>query len=367
MMALMIPSRTITRYVLRLFVIRLLVIQVMLVLVLQTLDLLGVSNAISAHHAPAGAALLDYVFLRLPGLAVLFLPFSVLLAALATMVRLASTSELVSMTVSGITRMQVALPMMAAAFVAGLLQLWVNESVALPSQVRLTVWQAADYAHAPPARVTPDPKIWFEQNGQIVEGNVAAKSTGSIRLGNMQIIESTRDDRISKISFANQGVWAGGVLDILPQRAIAYNPEHHVAVPIRLAMKTAAATILNRSISAKSISLGGAMKALRDSPQEAALRPDLQARVLHAFSMPLYVALLPMVAAGIVRGTSRGRKILMSAAVGLGVGFLIFVLDSVMYSVGTLGTVSPPLAVWGTILAIFFGTTGLVLHADDRS
>jgi lipopolysaccharide export system permease protein len=365
MMALIIPSRTIMMYVFKLFVVRLIVIQVMLVAVLQTLDLLGVSNAISAQHAQAGGALIDYITLRLPGLGVLFLPFSVLLAGLATMVRLASTSELVSISVSGITRLQLALPMVATAFVAGLLQMAVNEKMALPAQVRLAKWQSDNYAGKPPAFIAANPRIWFEHNGQIVQGDITAQSADRIDLKNLQVIDSTGDDRIAKISYASAAVWTNGVLAMMPQKIIAYNALRLPAQPV--AVKTSAAAILDRSISAKSISLRDALETLEDTAPGELMRPDLRARVHHAFSMPFYVAMIPLIAVGLVRGTTRGRKILMTAAIGLAVGFLIFVLDSVMFSVGTLGTVSPPLAIWGTILAIFFGTTGMVLNADDRS
>jgi lipopolysaccharide export system permease protein len=365
MMALIIPSRTIMLYIFRLFLMRLVMIQLVLVAVLQTLDLLGVSNAISAQHATSGNALLTYISLRLPGLAVLFLPFSVLLAALATMVRLASTSELVSISVSGITRLQMALPMVATAFVAGLLQLAVNETLALPSQLRLAKWQEAGYAGVPPKTIAANPRIWFEHDGKIVQGDISAQTDGKIDLVNLQIIESTRDDRIAKISYAKSASWTNGVLAMLPQKIIAYNAMRLPLQPLRL--KTTGAAILDRSVSARSISLRGALHALGETAAGEPLRPDLRARVHHAFSMPLYVSMLPLVAVGLVRGTSRGRKILVTAAIGLGVGFLIFVLDSVMFSVGTLGTVSPPLAIWGTIFAIFLGTTSLVLHADDRS
>src|SRR3546814_5965989 len=91
------PSRTMALYVGRLFLVRSFSILFALVLILQTLDLLGESGKILAVAGNSDSDVWRYVGMRLPQIIETFLPFSVLLGTILTMVTLRSeehTSEL---------------------------------------------------------------------------------------------------------------------------------------------------------------------------------------------------------------------------------------------------------------------------------
>ena len=108
------PSRTIAFYMARMFVVRSLAVLVALVLVLQTLDLLGESGKILAQPGNGDAELWRYVSLRLPQLIARFLPFSVLLGTLITLVTLNQHSEVISMKAAGISAHQIIAPLIVA-------------------------------------------------------------------------------------------------------------------------------------------------------------------------------------------------------------------------------------------------------------
>src|ERR1700756_5310417 len=109
------PSRTLTLYLARLFVVRVVGVLVMLVLVLQMLDLLGESGKILAVHGNGEAQLWTYVTLRAPQLIARFLPYSVLLATIVTLMALNQNSEVISMKAAGLSAHQVLAPLFLTA------------------------------------------------------------------------------------------------------------------------------------------------------------------------------------------------------------------------------------------------------------
>ncbi|MCA1662493.1 MAG: LptF/LptG family permease, partial [Novosphingobium sp.] len=82
------PSRTVTLYIAKMFALRVVAVLAMLVLVLQMLDLLGESGKIIEVAGNGEAQLWRYVTLRVPQLVETFLPYSVLLATILTLVQL---------------------------------------------------------------------------------------------------------------------------------------------------------------------------------------------------------------------------------------------------------------------------------------
>ncbi len=113
------PSRTMALYVGRLFLVRSFAILFALVLVLQTLDLLGESGKILSVAGNSDSDVWRYVGLRLPQIIETFLPFSVLLGTILTLITLNQNSEVIAMKASGMSAHQVLAPLfLAALFVA---------------------------------------------------------------------------------------------------------------------------------------------------------------------------------------------------------------------------------------------------------
>ena len=91
------PSRRLTIYLAKMFILRIVAVMAMLVLVLMMLDLLSSSGEILAVPGNGQGELLTYAGLRIPQLISRFLPYSVLLATLITLVTLNQNSEVIAM------------------------------------------------------------------------------------------------------------------------------------------------------------------------------------------------------------------------------------------------------------------------------
>ena len=145
------PSRTLTYYLAKLFIVRILAVLVILVLVLLALDLLAETGDILAAPGNGQGEVLQYASLRAPQLAARFLPYSVLLATLITLVTLNQNSEVVAMKAAGLSAHQVLAPLLLTAALVSGLSFAFNERVVTRANATLAAWQAAEYGPIPAA------------------------------------------------------------------------------------------------------------------------------------------------------------------------------------------------------------------------
>ena len=145
------PSRRIALYMARLFVVRSFAVLVALVLVLMTLDLLGNSGEILAHPGNGDAELWRYVSLRVPQLVARFLPFSVLLGTLITLVALNQHSEIVTMKAAGISAHQIIAPLVLAGLAVAAANFLFNERFVTRANAAYSAWEAVEYGPLPAA------------------------------------------------------------------------------------------------------------------------------------------------------------------------------------------------------------------------
>ena len=120
------PSRTLTRYLAKLFVVRIFAVLVMLVLVLLMMDLLSSTGKILAVPGNGQAEIWTYATLRAPQLVARFLPYSVLLATLITFVTLNQNSEVIAMKAAGLSAHQVLAPLILTALIVSVLSFAFN-------------------------------------------------------------------------------------------------------------------------------------------------------------------------------------------------------------------------------------------------
>ncbi|QYU66043.1 LptF/LptG family permease [Leptolyngbya sp. 15MV] len=145
------PSRTLTLYLARLFVVRIVAMLAMLVLVLMVLDLLGSSGKILAVPGNGQDELWTYVGLRVPQLIARFLPYSVLLATVITLIGLNQNSEVIAMKAAGLSAHQVLAPLFLTAAVVSAISFGFNESVVTRANATLKAWEGAEFGPIPAA------------------------------------------------------------------------------------------------------------------------------------------------------------------------------------------------------------------------
>jgi lipopolysaccharide export system permease protein len=353
-------------YIGQMFLTRFLVIFIVLITILQTLDLVGVSNAITAQHPGDSGILFEYLKLRIPTLAAQFLPFTILIAALATFGGLAGTNEITSARSMGLTRLKIGLPMIVISGVLGMLHLVASQTWALTSTAQLTAWQSAEYKGLPGPIVAPKKKpLWVNDGATIVHAENVIADLSGLQLQDVQVISFDPAMPLNSVIFAKTGSIIGGALTLATARkisppALAAPLEAGWQMPIKIDGRDLQAERLKPKNASLSQLFTTARAGVPDKIQKAAIYTQIH----HRLSTVLLITLLPLAAIAVIGGQPRARHRLWNMAAGLALGFAFFVFDSVMFGIANTGTVPGWLAAWG-VVALFFGVTYSMLLRSE--
>ena len=356
------PSRTVTTYIAKMFALRIVAVLAMLVLVLQMLDLLGQSGKILEPSGNGEAELWRYVTLRVPQLVQTFLPYSVLLATILTLVQLNQNSEVISLKAAGLSAHQVLAPLVLTALAVAALSFAFNERVVTRATAALSAWQAVDFGRVPPESATKA-NVWLADGRNILFAQTIAGKGADTRMQGVTWYRRDRDGR---------------VVDIIAARSAKYaDPGWRLEGPRNFAVQRAeaeplpAATVVAERVTPAQIAISKVdadaedLLTLRDSiaAMGAAGRRtgELESAWWHKISGPLSALLMPLLGAVAAFGLARAGQVLVRAAIGMALGFAFFVVDNAALAMGSFGGYPPLLAAWAPfVLFALIGETVLI-------
>ena len=358
------PSRQVAAYMARLFITRSFAVLFALVIVLMTLDLLGNTAKILAFHGNGDAELWKYVGLRVPQLIARFLPFSVLLGTLVTLVTLNQHSEIVTMKAAGISAHQIIAPLIVAGlFMAGL-NFAFNERVVTRANRALSAWEAVDYGRLPPERNVQD-NVRVQHGDDLIFVRQVAGRGERIRLEGVTIYNRT-GGTLREILDADRGVRVPGGWELSNVRLFSVDTG-------RVAQMARAR--LGDSLRPEQFTLAGVdadeqnFWQLRRSITElrAANRPThtIEASLWHKIAGPLSAVLMPLLAAVAAFGLARSGQLFMRAIIGMSLGFAYFVADNFALAMGNFGAYPPFLAAWGPFLLFLLIGEAVLIRTEE--
>jgi lipopolysaccharide export system permease protein len=355
------PSRTLTVYLAKMFVTRILAVLVMLVLVLMMMGLLSESGKVLAAEGNGQAELLTYASLRVPQLIARFLPYSVLLATLITLVGLNQHSEVIAMKAAGLSAHQVLAPLVLTAAVVSLGSFAFNERVVTRATATLKAWQANEYGPVP-----RDSGV--RANVYVTDGpNIltAASVTGEGAAMTMQgVTYYTRSE-------------GGMIVERLTAPTARYaNPGWRLEQVRRFEVQGANSSalpslVVGRGVTTQQIELAKvypetkSFMTLTDSIaryEDAGRNSDeLRTGWWHKLSGPLSAMLMPILGSIAAFGLARSGQLFLRALIGMALGFAYFVVDNAAMAMGGFGGYPPFLAAFAPFfLFLLIGETMLI-------
>ena len=343
------PSRTMAFYMAKMFLVRTLAVLAALVLVLQALDLLGEADKILAAPGNDNADLWRYVSMRTPQIIQRFLPFSVLLGTLITMVTLNQNSEVISMKASGLSAHQVLAPLILASLGVAAFAFAFNERIVTRATATLNRWQQVDYAKIPmDSRIQAD--IWVRDGTQLINAGAVEGRGPATRLTDVSIYVR-KDGELQGIIRAKSGQpeQGGWRLQEANRFDVARGMKQDLGNPL-VAKGVGPDRFTLASVDPDGLSFMQLWSAIDDL--EAAGRPtqSLKASLWHKISGPLSTLLMPLLAAVAAFGVARSGRLFVRAIIGMALGFAYFVADNFGLAMGGLGIYPPLLAAWGPFL-----------------
>lgn len=332
-----------------------------LTMLLAVFDLLANASEVSLGSGHPLLSILFYVLFRLPVIANFILPFAVLIASVQTFGSLAAQREILALESSGFTLAKVVLVLVTGGGLLAAVQFLAADWVVPDVTERLNEWKADGYAELPSPETTPDAPEWLASGNYIIR--MAGVSLDGTKMSAPTVIET--DGRGVAIRYWNADravadgrgwifVKASGRDLVLESKLDDEQMLLPIAMPPALFASFAKPAEELRFLQLQV--LGWTHAGTQIHPQEF-YRVWTHARL----AQPLGGVLMVLLAAPICLQVQRnGRRNLVSAGV-FAMGFLYFILQSILLALGERGGVSPFLAAWGGFL--IFGGVGLAAIA----
>ncbi|MXP47458.1 LPS export ABC transporter permease LptG [Altererythrobacter luteolus] len=355
------PSRTLTFYLAKLFVVRILAMLAVLVLVLMALDLLSTTGEILAAPGNGQSELLTYAMLRIPQLISRFLPYSVLLATLITLVTLNQNSEVVAMKAAGLSAHQVLAPLLLTAAIVSVVSFAFNERIVTRATATLKAWEGAEFGPIPEDSAVKT-NVYLTDGANIL---AASRLTGTG--------EAIRMEGVTWYSRDSSGMLAQQVrAERATYAAPGWKLENIESFDVASADTRAQDTmIVGEGLTVAQIELDSVDPDAQDffslsrsiDAYEAVGRrtSELRAKWWHKLSGPLSAFLMPLLGSIAAFGLARSGQLFLRAIIGMALGFAYFVVDNAALAMGNFGGYPPFLAAWAPFfLFTLIGETVLI-------
>ncbi|WP_284126578.1 LPS export ABC transporter permease LptG [Parerythrobacter aestuarii] len=355
------PSRTLTLYLAKLFVVRIFAVLVMLVLVLMMLDLLSTSGEILSVEGNGQGELWTYVSLRVPQLVMRFLPYSVLLATIISLVTLNQNSEVIAMKAAGLSAHQVLAPLLLTALVVSAVTFVFNERVVTRATATLKAWEATEYGAVPPDADTRA-NVYITDGTNILTARTVSGSGDAMQLGQVTWYARAPGGTISEQIRAPSARYLGPGWELQDAQKF----EVGTASTSELATVVVGEGLSPAQIELESIDpdtepfweLSSAIEAYEAVGRRT---DELRAKWWHKLAGPLSAFLMPLLGAVAAFGLARSGQLFVRAVIGMALGFAYFVVDNAALAMGSFGGYPPFLAAWAPFfLFLLVGETVLI-------
>lgn len=351
------------RYLSRLFLARLVLIVFGLAAMAVLLDLLANSDDLIKPGSDIAEVLLRYAMLRLPGIVSQITPISVLVAALITYVTLARHSELTAILASGISPFRQIRALLPAVLLVAVGQFLIEDQAVPPANGALRDWGVGDYGDF--ANTDKDNMIWFRQAGNYVRVRKASAAEQVIR--DITIFHRNDAGRLVERVEAESATYKDG----------AWNLENVT----RTGSEGATVSKLDQLSWPEAIEIP-VLDRLTLHPKELSwiellnmvdeLGYGNQPRYLYELwlhkkiARPVASILMVLLAVAAVQRILPRRQAGVMIAAGIAAGFLFWIGDELVVTVGEAGLLPAVVAAWAApvVLALLSST---VILRDDGS
>jgi lipopolysaccharide export system permease protein len=330
---------------------------------LQLLDLLNNTSKLFERHGLSLSSVLHYVWLRLPDLASFLFPFSVLIAALLVLSRLAQSAEVMAMKAAGLSYWRILACFLPAAFLIAGLHFLVADQVAPVAARAMEDWNAAAVDFSADSDKDAQSPVWARDGftlarvvvvldrGQSLSGvtlflrNSASQFQERIVAGRAEY----RDGGWDLYQVERTMIGDTGATEIIRQPEWRWethlNPQHFsdlAATPASLSLRELHSFAANKNVGSRPVYY-----------YETWFNKRL--------ALPIMTLIMLLLAAPVAQSLRRQRGAGFGFMVGIGMGFLYFIADGILQSLGESGMLPPMLAAWSSvILFAAVGVTALI-------
>lgn len=355
------PSRILALYMMRIFASRIVAVLMVLVVILMMLDLLGKSGDILAYPGNGDAELWTYIGLRLPQLISRFLPYSVLLATLISLVSLNQNSEVIAMKAAGLSAHQILAPLLLTAGVVSFFNLVFNETMVAQATATLKGWEKNKYGPMPTASDARR-NVYFADGMNILLASQVAGEGENAKMTGVTWYRRDPNGMLAQRVNAPEARYNGAGWVLRDAQVFDVATVSSTNVPaIEVGKTISPKNITKPRLDPDGLSFVALYNGIAGYEREGRPTSELWAKLWHKISGPFSTLLMPLLGSVAAFGLARSGHLFARAVIGMALGFTYFVVDTAALAVGNFGGYPPFLAAWGAfILFLLIGETVLI-------
>ncbi|NVJ96828.1 MAG: LPS export ABC transporter permease LptG [Alphaproteobacteria bacterium] len=363
---LLIPSRTLARYMVRMHLGRFFGILIGLTAVLQMLDLLATADEIMAADGASWVSIVSYVSMRAPQLISQFVPFTALLATLLTLATLNQNSEVVVMKASGLSAHRILLPLGIASFIIAAGHFIFNETVLVKANADLEYWQDNDYAVDLPPSPGTTGRVWLKENGTIVLVEAVSQIRNRVVLDKVSLFERDPAGKLTAMAKADFAWYQNGRWTLHDVRRFdAQSHQMTVASSEPWNITTRPERFQALTVQPDHVSFLKLWDSMKQLERDGLPTGRLMASFLQKVAGPASSLLMPLLAAVAAFGVHRAGNLVLRIVFGMALGFSFFVADNFMLAMGEFGVAPPFLAAWAPFFLFLVLGYAVIFHTEE--
>lgn len=325
--------------------------------VFMVFDVLSNAGDITKNTENSLQTLWHYMGLRFPIIFVLIVPMAALLGAMLTMHKLVKDSEMVVIAAAGVSIYKVTGFLIIGACFFAVIQFSISEYMASSSSTRLRLWAAKDYVGVPPNAPEIDRTLWVASGDYIVHYNTV--SPNGHKLTDLFVVRRTKDRLIDEYIRADRAFYEDSIWRL--ENAYGHSSQElGKSLLIDLDLHPDDFSVYAKNFAEiRSSRLWGLM--FSDDPQSDLYSLWFQRKLAQPLGIILMVIMVAPMALFIPR---RYNPLLVSFGFIMS-GFVFFVNERLLLSLGESGALPSFLAIWSPLL--IFGTMNLLfmLHKQE--
>lgn len=354
-------SGILARYLTRLFVARLMAILFGLGSLAILMDIVANSDEIVSAGDSVAAAFGKYAILRLPGVVSQILPLTVLIAMLITMSGLARHSELIAITGSGVSQVRLIAAMLPAVAAIAALQFLLEDRIVPLATSELRAWGVGDFGSF--AEKDAGKKIWFRQGDSYVSVRRIAKRRAEL-IG-VTIFERDAKGHVRERIDAERATYADGAWILETVSRTASDAQSVTTIP-RLTWTGAIDFSILESLSYHPKELPWSELRRLAAQSGFGNRPIYLYRVWlqKKIARPLATILMIVLAVASVQRLRPRQQGGLMLTVGIAAGFIYWIFDELVLTVGEAGLLPVVVAAWAPPLTLAAAAMTVILRHE---
>ena len=350
------------RYLARLLISRWLLIVFILVALVLMLDLMANGDDVVASEGARLKSLLRYMALRLPIVFARLFPYTLLLAALITLVGLTLRRELVAIMAAGISQARLMAAVAPVAVLLAAMGFIVTDQLSTRATEELRAWGVGDYARdGDSSAVRP---LWLHEGTHVIRIGFAGQRG---ILEDIAVFEHDVSGSLTAKLNAPRAVHESGtwwLQDVIRLDVATMDETRASRIP--LAVRLAPEQIAWLATNPRELTFAALKEISRQSGLGAYPAYVYDLRLQRKFAEPVVIVVIFLLTIPLVQRFQRESGGAAIVGIGLLGGFIFFVVDAFLVGMGEAGLLPPMVAAWAaTVICALIGMT-LAAHQEVR-